>query len=105
MGLLAAVRRWLTPFPEEGHEALRAGGGAVTTRSNSPSRENQFGSSGSRSGDRGGAPSDLAATSLLPHDQRMMRRALDLARQAAAIDEVPIGAVVYETRTGALLGE
>jgi tRNA(adenine34) deaminase len=34
-----------------------------------------------------------------------MRRALDLARQAAAIGEVPIGAVVYETSTGRILGE
>lgn len=35
----------------------------------------------------------------------MMRRALDLARQAAALKEVPIGAVVYETATGNVLGE
>ncbi len=34
-----------------------------------------------------------------------MRRALDLARQAAAIGEVPVGAVVYETATGRVLGE
>ena len=34
-----------------------------------------------------------------------MRRALDLARQAAAIGEVPVGAVVYETATGQVLGE
>ena len=33
-----------------------------------------------------------------------MRRALDLARQAAAIGEVPVGAVVYETATGRVLG-
>jgi tRNA(adenine34) deaminase len=35
----------------------------------------------------------------------MMRRALDLAKQAAAIGEVPVGAVVYRTETGAILGE
>jgi tRNA(adenine34) deaminase len=35
----------------------------------------------------------------------MMRRALDLAREAAAMGEVPIGAVVYETATGRVLGE
>lgn len=34
-----------------------------------------------------------------------MRRALDLARQAAAIQEVPIGAVVYETDSGKVFGE
>ena len=35
----------------------------------------------------------------------MMRRALGLARDAAAAGEVPVGAVVYETATGAILGE
>ena len=34
-----------------------------------------------------------------------MRRALDLARRAGAEGEVPVGAVVYETATGRLLGE
>jgi len=29
------------------------------------------------------------------HDVAMMRRALDLARQAAALGEVPVGAVIY----------
>jgi len=53
----------------------------------------------------GSAPADAGATSLLPTDEPMMRRALDLARQAAAIREVPIGAVVYETTTGKVLGE
>src|SRR5438046_436826 len=43
--------------------------------------------------------------SLLPHDEPMMRRALELARQAAAIGEVPVGAVLYETATGRVLGE
>ncbi|MBL9030799.1 MAG: nucleoside deaminase [Phycisphaerae bacterium] len=35
----------------------------------------------------------------------MMARALDLARQAASMGEVPVGAVVYETATGRVLGE
>jgi tRNA(adenine34) deaminase len=34
-----------------------------------------------------------------------MRRALDLARQAAALGEVPVGAVVYNTATGEVVGE
>ena len=38
-------------------------------------------------------------------DARMMQRALELARQAAAIGEIPVGAVVYETATGRVLGE
>jgi tRNA(adenine34) deaminase len=43
--------------------------------------------------------------SLLEHDEPMMRRAIELARQAAALREVPIGAVVYETATGKILGQ
>jgi tRNA(adenine34) deaminase len=35
----------------------------------------------------------------------MMARALDLARAAASAGEVPVGAVVYETATGRVLGE
>jgi tRNA(adenine34) deaminase len=35
----------------------------------------------------------------------MMRRALELARDAGARGEVPVGAVVYEDATGAILGE
>jgi len=35
----------------------------------------------------------------------MMSRALDLARHAATLGEVPIGAVVYETLSGTVLGE
>lgn len=38
-------------------------------------------------------------------DIEMMRRALELARQAAALGEVPVGALVYETTTGRVLGE
>jgi tRNA(adenine34) deaminase len=40
-----------------------------------------------------------------PTDVRMMRRALALARRAAAKGEVPVGAVVYRTRDGLVLGE
>lgn len=42
---------------------------------------------------------------LLPHDEPMMLRAIALAKDAAAIGEAPIGAVVYETATGTVLGE
>ncbi|HVU62830.1 MAG TPA: tRNA adenosine(34) deaminase TadA [Phycisphaerales bacterium] len=38
-------------------------------------------------------------------DLAMMRRALALATQAAAMGEIPVGAVVYETATGNVLGE
>ena len=38
-------------------------------------------------------------------DLDMMRRALELAREAAAVGESPVGAVVYETASGRLLGE
>lgn len=34
-----------------------------------------------------------------------MRRAIELARQAIAVDEAPIGAVIYETASGAVLAE
>ncbi len=40
-----------------------------------------------------------------PTDTEMMRRALELARSAKEIGEVPVGAVVYETDTGRILGE
>lgn len=43
------------------------------------------------------APSDL--------DIQMMHRALALARSAAAIGEIPVGAVVYQTSDGRVLGE
>lgn len=39
------------------------------------------------------------------HDVAMMRRALELANQAASINEVPVGAVVYETDSGRIFGE
>jgi tRNA(Arg) A34 adenosine deaminase TadA len=34
-----------------------------------------------------------------------MRRALDLARRAAQLGEVPVGAAVYETESGRIVGE
>jgi tRNA(adenine34) deaminase len=40
-----------------------------------------------------------------PTDIAMMDRALELAREAASAGEVPVGAVVYETTTGRILGE
>ncbi len=46
-------------------------------------------------------PSETAT----PRDIEMMRRALELAAQGAGHDEVPVGAVVYETATGRVLGE
>ncbi len=39
------------------------------------------------------------------HDLDMMRRALQLADQAGAIGEVPVGCVVYHTASGRVLGE
>jgi tRNA(adenine34) deaminase len=38
-------------------------------------------------------------------DVAMMHRALELARTAADLGEVPVGAVVYETATGRILAE
>lgn len=38
-------------------------------------------------------------------DHAMMARALELARRAMEQGEVPVGAVVYETATGRILGE
>lgn len=45
----------------------------------------------------GAAPPDAGATAV---DAQMMRRALTLADEAAAMGEVPVGAVVYRTATG-----
>lgn len=45
------------------------------------------------------------APAATPLDNKMMSRALDLARLAASEGEVPVGAVVYETNTGTILGE
>lgn len=44
----------------------------------------------------------MSATST---DHAMMMRALELARAAAVAGEVPVGAVVYETESGRVLGE
>lgn len=38
-------------------------------------------------------------------DLSMMGRALELAREASSAGEVPVGAVVWETQTGRILGE
>ncbi|MDR2753754.1 MAG: nucleoside deaminase [Oscillospiraceae bacterium] len=38
-------------------------------------------------------------------DETYMRRALELARQAALADETPVGAVVVHLRTGQIVGE
>jgi len=40
-----------------------------------------------------------------PTDEAMMRRALELAQNAASAGEVPVGAVVYQTASGRVLGE
>jgi tRNA(adenine34) deaminase len=42
---------------------------------------------------------------MTPTDTAMMRRALQLARAAGAMGEVPVGALVYETATGSVLAE
>ncbi len=49
------------------------------------------------------APEALHPPGVSALDGMMMRRAVDLARQAAAIGEVPVGAVVYRGRR--ILGE
>lgn len=41
----------------------------------------------------------------IAHDATMMLRALELARDAGASGEAPIGAVVFETLTGRILGQ
>lgn len=46
-----------------------------------------------------------AVPALLPFDEPAMRRALALAELAARAGDVPVGAVVYDTATGATLGE
>jgi tRNA(Arg) A34 adenosine deaminase TadA len=48
--------------------------------------------------------SDLSPTAS-DLDLEMMTRALALARRAAAVNEVPVGAVVYHTDSGRVLGE
>ena len=46
-----------------------------------------------------------AVESVLPTDVRMMERALQLARAAAMRQEVPVGAIVYETASGKIISE
>jgi len=46
---------------------------------------------------------NLPGTGATQRDVQMMQRALALAREAAAMDETPVGAVVYETVTGDVL--
>lgn len=53
----------------------------------------------------GEAPPALDPSVATPADIAMMRRALDLARQAAEQGEVPVGAVVYRTSSGEVLAE
>ncbi len=50
-------------------------------------------------------PAKVRLSTPTHRDEVMMRRALDLARFAAQDGEVPVGAVVFETKTGDLLGE
>ena len=50
-------------------------------------------------------PPDAHQHDAAEHDAAMMHRALALADEAAAAGEVPVGAVVYETATGRVLGE
>jgi tRNA(adenine34) deaminase len=56
-----------------------------------------------------GAPQDAheptEASTVAELDRAMMARALDLAREAMTHGEVPVGAVVYETVGGRVLGE
>ncbi len=53
---------------------------------------------------RAARPIKPAAT-VTPLDEQMMTSALALAAAAAAIDETPVGAIVYETATGRILAE
>ncbi|HRQ73395.1 MAG TPA: tRNA adenosine(34) deaminase TadA [Phycisphaerales bacterium] len=53
----------------------------------------------------GGLPRGRAQGNPTATDEAMMTHALALAGAAAAMGEVPVGAVVYETATGRVLGE
>ena len=46
----------------------------------------------------------MTETGFVPQARYMMR-ALDLAKQAAAMGEVPVGAVVVQKSTGRIIGE
>jgi tRNA(adenine34) deaminase len=52
-----------------------------------------------------GVPEGTSPESPTPRDERAMERALELAARAARLGEVPVGAVVYDTRSGRTLGE
>ncbi|MFI4917456.1 MAG: nucleoside deaminase [Phycisphaerales bacterium JB060] len=52
-----------------------------------------------------GAPQPLPAERATEADRRMMARAIELAKEAAAAGEAPIGAVVYETASGGIISE
>lgn len=49
-------------------------------------------------------PRAVAPASITDRDADMIGRALELAREAAAAGEAPIGAVVFESATGRVLG-
>lgn len=50
-------------------------------------------------------PSSAGAGAATAADEAMMRRALGLAELAATLGEVPVGAVVYRTADGTVVGE
>lgn len=50
-------------------------------------------------------PAFLTSPVFTDLDRDMMRRALGRAREAAALGEVPVGAVIYDHATGLILGE
>lgn len=52
-----------------------------------------------------GRPEPPVSSAATDADRRHMARALELAGQAAREGEVPVGAVVYRTATGEVLGE
>lgn len=51
----------------------------------------------------GGAETALDPSAASETDLKMMREALELAQQAAGVGEVPVGAIVYRTKTGDIL--
>lgn len=52
-----------------------------------------------------GVPQPLGPEHASDTDRAMMARAIELARQAASKGEAPIGAVVYDTASGAILAQ
>ncbi len=55
--------------------------------------------------DGAGGPGEGELGSPTPKDLELMARALELAREASAAGETPVGAVVYETESGRVLAE